>query len=167
MPRRGDSRDEEQSEVIREGEDRVPKNPDILRFTEDCELTTTETGTGYQKATFREMQDRREERGCPLSQACQLRRPAIWTYATRNVPRHVSPTRACPTRDGHGKVKRVSPWSQRSDDRSVCIWKSEGDSRAFPLPMQTVDSTPSRDVAMHGNLQRQYLLLLTRKVAFG
>ena len=38
------------------------------------------------------------------------------------------------------------------------------DSGAFPLPMQTVDGTPSRDAAMHRCPQKQYLLLPRRGV---
>ncbi|OQV10370.1 hypothetical protein CLAIMM_14383 [Cladophialophora immunda] len=53
--------------------------------------------------------------------------------------------RAGATEDGYGKTEQLSIPDQRRSVRSMRMRASEGDSRAFSLPMHTMDSVPNRD----------------------
>jgi hypothetical protein len=71
--------------------------------------------------------------------------------------------RTGPTEDGHGKTQQLSLPDQRCSVRSVRMWASERDSRAFSLPMYQVDGIPNGDAPMYRNTPRQHTFLPRRE----
>ena len=73
--------------------------------------------------------------------------------------------RARATQDRHGKTEQLSSPHQRRSDRSMRMRTSEGDSRAFSLPMHQMDGIPHRDAAMYRDTQKQHIFLPRREDA--
>lgn len=71
--------------------------------------------------------------------------------------------RAAP--DRHGTAEHVFTPNQSLQHRPVRVWTGSTDSGALSVPMQTVDSTASRDAAVHVDGQRKHVALPGRQAA--
>jgi hypothetical protein len=67
------------------------------------------------------------------------------------------------TQDRHGQIEQLSSPHQLRSDRFMSMRTSEGDSRAFSLPMHQMDDIPHGDAPMYRDSQEQHIVLPRRE----